>query len=213
MALLEDTKRIVERLTGWRRPTPDDLEELVRRRVPRSFRLKDDGVVPNHPRWPLVIYRGAVKLAPEFDPAAVFEEVFEQNGWTDSWRNGVYDYLHYHSRIHEVMGIARGTATVQFGGTRGRKIALKPGDVVALPAGTGHRCLSASADFLVVGAYPPTGTFDICRASPEAHERALKTVPRVPPPRRDPTYGKAGPLLRLWKRATARKGRRAVRTR
>jgi uncharacterized protein YjlB len=211
MALLEDAKKLAEKATGWARPTPQDLAQLVRERVPRTVRFKDDGIVPNHPRWPLVIYRGAVKRAKEFDPAAIFEELFEQNGWGDSWRNGVYDYLHYHSGIHEVMGVARGTATVQFGGTRGRKIALKPGDVVVLPAGSGHQCQSASADFLVVGAYPPTGTYDICRAAPAAHERALKTVTRVPPPRRDPVYGKAGPLLRLWKRAKARKSRRSAR--
>jgi hypothetical protein len=34
----------------------------------------------------------------------------------NSWRDGVYDYVHYHSRIHEVLGIARGTGKVQLGG-------------------------------------------------------------------------------------------------
>ena len=207
MAILEDVKKLAERVTGWGRPAPDDLADLVRARQPRTFRFKDDGVVPNHPRWPLVLYRGAVKLAKAFDSAAIFEDLFAQNGWDDAWRNGVYDYLHYHSRIHEAMGVARGTATVQFGGTRGRKLRLKAGDVLVLPAGTGHQCLSASADFLVVGAYPATGSYDLCRPTHEARERALKTVPRVPPPRKDPLYGKAGPLLRLWKRA--RKPRRA----
>jgi uncharacterized protein YjlB len=213
MAILEDAKKLAERVTGWGRPAPHDLADLVRTRQPRTFRFKDDGVVPNHPRWSLVLYRGAVKLDKEFDPAAIFEDLFERSGWDDAWRNGVYDYLHFHSRIHEAMGVARGTATVQFGGTRGRKLRLKPGDVVVLPAGTGHQCLSASADFLVVGAYPATGTYDLCRPTPEAHERALKAVARVPPPRKDPLYGKAGPLLRLWKRAPPRKSRRAAKAR
>jgi uncharacterized protein YjlB len=39
------------------------------------------------------------------------EELFRQNGWRASWRDGIYDYVHYHSRIHEVLGVARGKAT------------------------------------------------------------------------------------------------------
>ena len=103
------------------------------------------------------------------------------------------------------MGVARGSAVVQVGGRRGRKLRLKAGDVIVLPAGTGHRRVSASKDFLVIGAYPATGTYDICRTSPDEHDRALKTVPKVPPPRKDPVYGKDGELLRLWKRPPQRK--------
>jgi uncharacterized protein YjlB len=108
-------------------------------------------VIPNNARWPLVLYRGAISLPSNLDPAAVMEDLFEENGWGDSWRNGIYDYVHYHSRIHEVLGIARGKGTVRFGGNNGRTIQLKAGDVAILPAGTGHQCLGASVDFLVVG--------------------------------------------------------------
>jgi uncharacterized protein YjlB len=207
MGLVEDIKKLAEKATGWRRPDPPQLPDLVRARQPRLFKFKDDGVVPNHPRWPLVVYRGPVKLVSSLDPAAIFEDLFEHNGWSDSWRNGVYDYLHYHSRIHEVMGVARGSAVVQFGGKSGRKLAIKRGDVLFLPAGTGHECISASDDFLVVGAYPSTGTYDVFRTSPQERAKALKTVPKVPPPRRDPVYGKSGGLLRLWKRATPKRAK------
>ena len=71
--------------------------------------------------------------------------------------------------------------------------------MAVLPAGTGHQCLSASGDFLVVGAYPPTGTYDVCTTVKD-HRRALKTIPKVGLPRRDPVYGTGGPLLKLWKR-------------
>ena len=208
MSLIEDARKLAEKATGWARPGRDELAALVRKREPRLFRFADDGVVPNHPRWPLVIYRNAVSLPKAFDPAAVFEDLFARNGWGDSWRNGVYDYLHYHSRIHEVMGVARGSAVVQFGGKEGRRLTIRRGDVLVLPAGTGHECVSASEDFLVVGAYPPTGTYDVFRTSPEEYRKAAKTVPKVAPPRRDPIYGKTGGLLRLWKRAPKRARRR-----
>jgi len=200
MAILEDVKKLAEQTTGIGRPKPRDLPGLVRARKPGTFRFRDDGSIPNHPRWPLVRYPGAVRIAKSLDPAAIFEALFEQNGWSDAWRNGVYDYLHYHSGIHEVMGVARGSAAVQFGGRHGRKLKLKAGDVIILPAGTGHQCYSASEDFLVVGAYPATGKYDLCRTSPKEHERALNTVPKVPPPRRDPVYGRNGALLQLWTR-------------
>jgi uncharacterized protein YjlB len=152
MPALETAKKIAEMVTGLARPNRDQLSKLVRLRKAQTFRFKDDGITPNHPRWPLIIYRSAVRREDALDPAAVFEDLFESNGWGDSWRDGIYDYVHYHSRIHEVLGIARGQGKVQFGGIKGRTIKVKAGDVAILPAGTGHQCLSASDDFLVIGA-------------------------------------------------------------
>jgi uncharacterized protein YjlB len=65
-------------------------------------------------------------------------------------------------------------------------------------AGTGHQCLSAEEDFLVVGTYPPTGTYDEC-TKVEDRPKALKTITKVASPRQDPVYGADGPLLMLWK--------------
>jgi uncharacterized protein YjlB len=148
-------KEYAERATGLRRPDKRKAPDLAQTRKPHFVRFKDDGLVPNHPRWPLIIYRGAVELDEGHDPAAVIEDLFEANGWGDTWRDGIYDYGHYHSGIHEVLGIARGKGRVRFGGKKGRIFTFKAGDVAILPAGTGHQCLSADDDFLVVGAYPP----------------------------------------------------------
>jgi uncharacterized protein YjlB len=200
MSLLENIKKIAGKATGRGRPSEDDLAALVRHRKAHRFRFKDDGVIPNHPKWPLLVYRSALRLPNSLDPAAVLADLFESNGWGDSWRDGIYDYVHYHSRIHEVLGIARGNARVQFGGPQGRTLALKAGDVAILPAGTGHQCLAASKDFLVVGAYPASGTYDECRTSSKERERALTTIPKVGRPRKDPVYGKEGPLLQAWRR-------------
>ncbi len=97
------------------------------------------------------------------------------------WRNGIFPYAHYHSMIHEAMGIARGRAKVRFGGDNGEAIDVVPGDVVILPAGTGHQCLSHSPELVVIGAYPPSGKYNLCRGSKADHAEALVTIPKVPP--------------------------------
>jgi uncharacterized protein YjlB len=198
MAVFESLKKMAEKATGLARPSRSQVKELVRSRKANTFSFKDDGVIPNNAHRPLVLYRGVVSLPDDLDAAAIMEDLFKANGWGDSWRNGIYDYVHYHSRIHEVLGIARGKGTVRFGGNNGRTVQLKAGDVAILPAGTGHQCLAASADFLVVGAYPPAGTYDECATS-EEHARALKTIPKVSRPRKDPVYGSRGPLMSAWK--------------
>jgi uncharacterized protein YjlB len=200
MPILENLKEYAERATGLRRPGKGDAPNFTRARKPHAFRFKDDGLIPNHPRWPLIIYRGAVDLDGRHDPAAVVEDLFEANGWGDTWRDGIYDYVHYHSRIHEVLGIARGKGRVRFGGRTGRIFTLKAGDVAVLPAGTGHQRLSASDDFLVIGAYPPTGTYDEC-TTVEDRPCALKAIPKVALPRKNPIYGTGGPLSKCWKKA------------
>jgi uncharacterized protein YjlB len=197
MHLLEDAKKMVEDLAGLGRPSTCDL--LVRQRKPRLYRFKDDGLVPNHPKWPLVIYRSPLRLPNNLDPAAVFEVLFERNGWGDFWRGGIYDYLHYHSNIHETLAVAHGTAKVRFGGGKGRTLELVAGDVAIIPAGTGHQCLSASDDFLVVGAYPPTGTYDECRGSKAEHHSARKRIRKVRRPSNDPVFWRGWPLLLAWR--------------
>jgi len=201
MSLFEDLKKTTEKMTRWQRPTDPQLGALVRRGKIGAFRFKDDGVTPNHPRWPLLILWRAVRLPRSLDPAAVFEDIFQRNGWTESWRDGVYDYLHYHSRTHEVLGIAKGSAKVRFGGEHGRTIKLSAGDVAILPAGTGHQCIAASKTFLVVGAYPGVGTYDECIPTRAEHARNLTRLRQVALPRKDPVFGAEGPLFSRWKKA------------
>jgi len=197
MYVLEKLKRSVRRLTPSAKPDRRELGNALRQRRAHTWHFRDDGTIPNN-RLPLILYRSPLRFAEGADPAAAIEDLFEANGWGDSWRNGIYDYLHYHSRIHEVMGVARGRAQVRFGGSAGRVLNVKAGDVAILPAGTGHQCLKASNDFLVVGAYPPSGTYDECRGTKAEHERATKTIPKVARPKKDPVYGPAGALGHLW---------------
>jgi uncharacterized protein YjlB len=157
----------------------------------------DDGIVPNNP-MPLLVYRQAIDLD-NGHPEKTIEGLFGANGWGQMWRNGVYDYLHYHATVHEALGVARGHARVRFGGDRGREIEISAGDVAILPAGTGHQCLSASGNFCVVGAYPPGPRMQVTLPTPENHAEALKTIPAVRLPDTDPVTGADGALVKLWK--------------
>lgn len=165
---------------------------------PQTFLFEDDGFVPNNPRLPFVLYRGVMDFIGIADPEISIEEMFRTNHWGESWRNGIYNYAHYHSSIHEAMGIARGRAKVRFGGGKGREIDLAQGDVVVLPAGTGHQAVWTSPDLVVVGAYPKSGRYDLCRASKVDHDRAVGAIPSVPLPDTDPVFGTSGPLLSIW---------------
>jgi uncharacterized protein YjlB len=201
MLLLEEAKRTIERITGYARPTRAELAFLRRSRKPHLLRLKDDGETPNNPRCPMIHYRSPVKLPERFDSAAIFEELFEENGWHDAWRDGMYDFLHFHTHTHEVLGIARGAVRAQFGGAKGKALNLKAGDVVILPAGTGHRRLNGSRDLLIVGAYPANGgAYDEPKPEEVSHDEAVASIMRVRLPRADPVYGKSGPLNHVWSR-------------
>ena len=156
-------------------------------------RFEDDGRIPNNPRLALVIYRFA--LAPSDHLAKSFEKRFAENGWTNSWRDGIFDYHHYHSNTHEVLGVAQGEARVCFGGPSGEVFTLSAGDVAILPAGTGHKCESASDDFLVVGAYPDGRDYDICRGDPAEHDRAVARIANVSLPKKDPVVGGSGVVV------------------
>jgi uncharacterized protein YjlB len=164
---------------------------------PLAFVFEDDGLVPNNP-MPFLVYKRAIAVA-NTHPEKTIEGLFGANGWGDMWRNGVYDYLHYHATVHEALGVARGHAMVQFGGDGGKAIEISAGDVAILPAGTGHQCLSASRDFSVVGAYPPGPQMHVTRPTPENYAKALKTIPAVKLPNTDPVTGAGGALVRLWK--------------
>jgi len=161
------------------------------------YLLDDDGLIPNHPSLPLLVYEDVLSLAGP-DPATIAEETFQRNGWGGTWRNGIYPFHHYHSTAHEVLAIVQGWARVQLGGEKGVTLTVSAGDVLLLPAGTGHKRLDASRDLLVVGAYPPGQTWDLCRGTVEERVTTLANIRRVPLPETDPLFGATGPLVELW---------------
>jgi uncharacterized protein YjlB len=194
MHKVEPVKRLLEKTTGIR--IPDKVEALSRVRLvkPRRLKFRADGYIPNNPSLPLLYYQNAVRFHRGGDPAALLEAIFNANGWGQAWRNGIYDFVHYHPRIHEALGIARGTATLRVGGNTGTTVKVRTGDVIVVPAGIGHECLSADKSFLVVGAYPPSGTYSECRGSFQEYAKAREQVRHVPEPKKNPLFGGRRPL-------------------
>lgn len=166
-----------------------------------KVKLHPSGNFPNSP-LPLIVYLHAVRLE-SHDPASIFEQVFESNGWSGTWRNGIYDYDHYHSTAHEVLGVFSGGASVQFGAEGGIVRKVNAGDVIIIPAGIAHKNLGSSEDFGVVGAYPQGQDWDLLRGKPGEREKAEANIKRVPLPKKDPVLGERGPLLRLWQSETS----------
>jgi uncharacterized protein YjlB len=164
---------------------------------PLTIAFADDGAIPNS-RLPLLLYRRAIDSQNE---ASSFQEIFAVNRWTNSWVNGIYPFHHYHSTSHEVLGVFRGSSTVRLGGEGGEDFNLEAGDVIAIPAGVGHKRLVSSADFGVVGAYPEGRQWDLLRGRPGERPEADQNIAALPLPDTDPIYGSEGPLPKLWSKS------------
>jgi len=160
-----------------------------------KFNFPDDGRIPNSP-LPLILYKGAFEAGGSL--ADAMEEKFTKNNWTNSWRNGVYPYHHYHSITHEVVGVYSGQAQLHMGGENGEVIEVQAGDVLVIPAGVGHKKVSASDDFGVIGAYPDGKDYDLMTGEEGERPRADERIAQVPLPATDPVLGTEGGVTELW---------------
>ena len=139
--------------------------------------------IPNNPRFPVLVYRGVEAVT----DAEAARALFAQHGWGGSWVASVFDFHHFHSTSHEALAIVSGTATVELGGPQGESFEVQAGDVLVLPAGTGHRRATARNGFTVVGAYPKgQEDYDLLR---EADDAARARIAALPAPPDDPVGG------------------------
>jgi uncharacterized protein YjlB len=160
---------------------------------PETYTFEDAGGIPNS-RLPVLVYHQVEGAG----SASTCEKLFARNGWLGAWRNGIFSFHHFHSTVHEVLGIVAGSAAVILGGPDGRRFEVERGDVLVLPAGTGHYNAGSSTDLLVVGAYPDGMQWDLRRGDPAERDEVLANIAAVPLPDTDPVHGSDGPLIEIW---------------
>jgi uncharacterized protein YjlB len=152
-----------------------------------AYYLKDDGTFPNNEHLPVLFYPGVLLTLDCREPSQI-EYLFGRNNWRNAWRNGIYEFHHYHSTAHEVLGI--------YGGL---EIQLNHGDVIVLPAGVAHKNMGSGDNFKCVGAYPSGQEYDMNYGKQGERPKADDNIRKVPLPKLDPVFGEYGPLMDKWK--------------
>jgi uncharacterized protein YjlB len=164
-------------------------------RQPETYSFDDSGGgIPNS-RLPVLVYR-------DVDGAHGATEcvrLFARNGWLGAWVNRIHPFQRLHSTAHEVLGIVDGSGAVMFGDPGGRRVEVARGDVLVVPAGTGHGNAGPSSELLVVGAYPNGMEWDMRRGLPAERDEVLANIAAVPLPHSDPVHGPEGPLTKIWR--------------
>lgn len=164
----------------------------------RRYWLYDDGRFPNNKDLPVLHYRQVLQFAWLF-PSRAIKKLFKQNHWDNPWTHGLYTYHHYHRITHEVVGIYKGSATLQLGGVNGICVVVSKGDVLIIPAGVAHKNLETENSLKRVGAYPNGFTYDMNYGRPGEWPQTDLNIASLPVPERDPVFGFAGELQKYWK--------------
>lgn len=177
--------------------TQQTLEPKPAREVEAAtHRFSRNGTVPNNSELPVLVMRGAL---PDAGDARRVRTLMEKNGWGGTWSWQVFPYHHYHPNAHEALAVAAGWADLTLGGPDGLETRVSAGDVIVLPAGTGH-CQRAAADnFVICGAYPKgQERYETVRADAAQPEDVDRRIAEVALPSTDPVYGAQGPLMSAW---------------
>ncbi|KIX07127.1 uncharacterized protein Z518_05104 [Rhinocladiella mackenziei CBS 650.93] len=168
---------------------------------PETYYLKPNKHAPNND-MPVLIYRDCLPLPLSEDRTTGF---LEAHAWV---KKGVWGHIprrHFHPNTHECYGVFQGSSTILVGcGTNdtdgGEQIDVQAGDVIVLPAGTGHCNLQSTPDYRYIGVYPEGAPKWRNELGEEAInlEEYQKEINGVDLPLQDPVNGADGPLLQLW---------------
>jgi uncharacterized protein YjlB len=173
------------------------------------FYFEEDRFIPNS-HLPVIFYESVLtyevlpanKHLPEKVLVDAMNVHLREQGWNAEWAAKIYKSEHYHSTAHEMLGVIGGSATLVLGGVRSKRYAtvdLYEGDVVLIPAGVAHTCVSHSERFLVVGAYPENQKYDMCWGTKKDLAKARRNIPKVELPSNDPLFGVSRIFQALWR--------------
>lgn len=162
------------------------------------LQLDENGNFPNNPQLPVLLYKNVFEFG-KSHPAELIEKTFSENNWGGSWRNGIYNFQHYHSTAHEALGVYGGWAEVQLGGDGSKIVRIEKGDVVVLPVGTAHKRINSGDGFAVVGAYPDGQNWDMNYGKSDEVTTAKLKIAKVALPSADPVFGEKGSMFKYWK--------------
>ena len=161
--------------------------------------LRENEPFPNND-YPVLYFENA--LGDLFGDDYTTDDVlglFERNGYTNGWVNGIMDRHHFHSNAHEALACTKGEVRVQLGGPHGEMVTFRKGDVVLLPAGTSHKKLDATENFEIVGAYPTSNPeHDFQYGDTDSYDDIKERIALVDKPETDPVTGAPGNIETHW---------------
>lgn len=165
----------------------------------KRINLTENKPYPNN-ELPVLYYENILKeVLDESFTAHDVLQLFENNGYTNGWVNGILARHHFHSTAHEVLACTKGEVKVQLGGENGEMTTLREGDVILLPAGTSHKKLDATENFEIVGAYPVNDSeYDFQYGDAISYEAIKKRIKEVKLPDTDPVTGSPGEVQKYW---------------
>ena len=163
---------------------------------PEKYFIGDNGLFPGS-RFPVLHYHKALRL-PRFFRARHVRKVFNEHNWTNTWRNTIYTFHHYHSNTHEAMAVIKGRTTLLLGGENGKQVVLHEGDIIVIPAGVAHKNLGREKDIVCIGGYPGGVDFDMNYGNAGERPGTDVNIEKVPVPATGPLAGNADPLMNTW---------------
>lgn len=162
----------------------------------QKYYIKDNGAFPNSV-LPVVHYMGILHL-PMFFPSRHILQLFQRNGWTNNWKDGIYTFHHYHSTTHEAMGVCKGQTTVRLGGEKGPEVVIGKGDVLIIPAGVAHKNMGGERQVICIGGYPGGREYDMNYGKPAERPQADANIAALPVPATDPVLGADKGVNKFW---------------